>query len=711
LGRTSWTVSFRPEANVPQICFVPAPVFAWIHEITPGPSKVAARLQEYLVVAEVDIRADGRSSGAGSVSGIIASYAVGGGTRGHHVRVIACQFLCVLAAVTAIASPQQSDVVCTPGVHYRFVGTMGLAGGCTDSNVQSAIDNATCPNTVVVITNQQTYTLQALTIADKSLTLFGVEGACAVPSCDPALGCGGGGQPPPPVVSLQGGLSSSVATGSVLSITGNSNVTLKSLEITEGYSSPGNGGGVNFSGNGSLTLIATTIDSNKADGNGGGIYLSGVGGTATLTLGAGSTIQGNSAAEGGGVYLAGSTRMVAPGPYVIVESNFASGSLRDQGGGGIMVAGPPPAQADLGAMVIYNNQAGGSGGGIAVVAHGPANAGFGVGVRLFGTQISTNSTINFVGGGVYVRPAWDSTAAVPVHAVLCAMDFKFTKDYSQHTEGNEIFADSVVSSGVTIGDAGVVQLNPNPPCEDANYGVSLASLGWVPCSSPGCSSISLGGLFDPFFSRASTIYINSQGKLDANRFIMINDSSTHEIYLAGSSKPANITNCLLVNNVDSGELIYADDVPLNIDSCTLANNTISGTSVIYSVGGSNNVLQDSIIDQPGIVTLNAGASMGIHYVLSNDISTIPGATQGAPTYVDSVSFDYHLQVNSLGVDFAPAASFGTGTPSLDLDGMARVIDIPSVANVNGPRDLGPYEHHPPCYRLDTPFCDGFDANF
>jgi hypothetical protein len=54
--------------------------------------------------------------------------------------------------------------------------------------------------------------------------------------------------------------------------TGNSNVTLKSRRSREGRKFAGNGGGVNFSGNGSLTLVVTTIDQNQA-GSGGGIYL------------------------------------------------------------------------------------------------------------------------------------------------------------------------------------------------------------------------------------------------------------------------------------------------------------------------------------------------------------------------------------------------------------------------------------------------------
>jgi hypothetical protein len=81
--------------------------------------------------------------------------------------------------------------------------------------------------------------------------------------------------------------------------------------------------------------------------------------------------------------------------------------------------------------------------------------------------------------------------------------------------------------------------------------------------------------------------------------------------------------------------------------------------------------------------------------------------EGAPTFVDAANGDYHLQLNSLGVDFAPT---GTG---IDLDGRTRTVDLPGVPNTIGPLDLGAYEIQVDtvlgCANADTIFCDGFDG--
>ena len=73
--------------------------------------------------------------------------------------------------------------------------------------------------------------------------------------------------------------------------------------------------------------------------------------------------------------------------------------------------------------------------------------------------------------------------------------------------------------------------------------------------------------------------------------------------------------------------------------------------------------------------------------------------------------DYHLQITSLGIDFAISPPDNRPAPTIDLDAMPRVFDLPSIPNTYGPRDFGAYEHFPPCYRLGTMFCDGFDANY
>jgi len=93
------------------------------------------------------------------------------------------------------------------------------------------------------------------------------------------------------------------------------------------------------------------------------------------------------------------------------------------------------------------------------------------------------------------------------------------------------------------------------------------------------------------------------------------------------------------------------------------------------------------------------------YVLTNDGSTLPSPPSvlvGTPDFVDLAQGDYHLAPGSLGIDFAPAAG------GVDLDGRTRDIDIPTLPNLFGPRDLGAYEAQLSCSRVDTIYCDGFE---
>ena len=122
---------------------------------------------------------------------------------------------------------------------------------------------------------------------------------------------------------------------------------------------------------------------------------------------------------------------------------------------------------------------------------------------------------------------------------------------------------------------------------------------------------------------------------------------------------------------------------------------------------------DSIIDEPDVVTLNAGSKIGVAYLLSNDLSSLGpygDNTQGAPIFVNAAGGDYHLQLNSPGIDYSVSNSYPAAeTPATDLDGKPRSFDIPTIANYVGPRDLGAYERSPACYHADTVFCNGLEA--
>ena len=106
----------------------------------------------------------------------------------------------------------------------------------------------------------------------------------------------------------------------VFNITGIGNTTFDSLKIINGSSTESNGGGINSTGNGAVTLTNSTVSGNTAE-SGGGIYSNG---NVTLTN---STVSGNTAAQdGGGIYGNGA---------VTLTNSTVSGNTAALSGGGI----------------------------------------------------------------------------------------------------------------------------------------------------------------------------------------------------------------------------------------------------------------------------------------------------------------------------------------------------------------------------------------
>jgi len=91
-----------------------------------------------------------------------------------------------------------------------------------------------------------------------------------------------------------------------------------------------------------------------------------------------------------------------------------------------------------------------------------------------------------------------------------------------------------------------------------------------------------------------------------------------------------------------------------------------------------------------------------------------GALRGAGrlgtvlAFIDGAHRDYRLQIASLGIDYAPP----TAADDRDLDNFARDVDLPTVPNVWGRRDLGAYERQRTLNcgsgTAETIFCDGFE---
>lgn len=149
----------------------------------------------------------------------------------------------------------------------------------------------------------------------------------------------------------------------------------------------GHGGGIFADGAVTIDLYGSSrVLGNDAALLGGGIYAANGASVALHDLsqvGDSNPSNGNSAMHGGGIYALGA-QQVTLAANTAVQHNQASNS-----GGGILLAGDSPLTMSGG--LIHANEAGGWGGGIAVI-HGN--------VQVSGAQISANHS-QWEGGGIY----------------------------------------------------------------------------------------------------------------------------------------------------------------------------------------------------------------------------------------------------------------------------------------------------------------------
>ncbi|HMM56099.1 MAG TPA: hypothetical protein PKD77_00720 [Rudaea sp.] len=636
---------------------------------------------------------------------------------------LALAALILLAAGSAFAACTTLPVLLP--FHYR-VGADTTH--CQYNDIQSAINAVgECP-TVIDITHEHTYMHQHLHIDNKpNLTLQGwgdgvtcamIPGNLDFPPYSPPAST-------QPLLSIDG---SSDGGGSVLYVTGNSNVGLHNLTVLRGAnlgSDDNNsvGGGIHFDGQGSLYLTRSTISTNEA-GFGGGIDVNGSSGPVALTLDANTLVISNTAdTSGGGIRVRGNTRLYALKPGTLIGYNHAPNGY----GGGIEVLGP--ARADIGSPgygglgVIYGNDAA-YGGGMDILNFGDSAP---VIARLFTTdpanpvQVSDNFA-SHTGGAFYLRP-YEAIGSAGGAAVLCANDFRIEDNVAQ--EGAAIYADADYDGlGNPLG--GYVSLNTDPDfvAGSANHPCitpePTTALGAVACAADvTCNTLTANkaedGSGNP--TAGATILLQSDGKLWGDRFSMRANTGAHVLREIGDTffSDAILTNCLLADDVLTRELIAQTDgtnAAAKLDSCTIAGNTIGAPYVFLAPGYL--FLRNSIIDQPGHATADPAItdSYNAAYLLTNDRSTLPNAysiEQGEPSFVDAANGNYHLLPTSLGVDFAPVDSSFYVTTA-DLDRNPRIVDLPNVFNGYGPMDLGAYEVQRvfACGASDTIYCDGFE---
>jgi predicted outer membrane repeat protein len=349
------------------------------------------------------------------------------------------------AALVLLFIAGDASAVCLFGPTHLRVGAD--AQHCQYNDIQSAINaadgSADCP-TIIDITREHLYTNQHLNIDNKTrgVTLQGWGDGV---TCAMIPGTRFDYSPPAstnPLVTLDG----SNSTGSVLYVTGNTNLAIRNLTLTRGNNGGTGdnnavGGGIHFDGQGSLTLTRSVVSFNNA-AYGAGIDVSGSSGPVAFTLGSDSYVLSNTASvSGGGLRVRHDTRLYALQPNTFIAFNQAPNGY----GGGLEVIGP--ARADIGSPgwggtgVIYGNSAM-YGGGMDILAFdGNADAT----VRLFSTDPAhpvrlQGNTASHAGGAVYMKGYKSALPIGTAYTYFCAWDFRIDDNVAQ--EGTAFYGDT-----------------------------------------------------------------------------------------------------------------------------------------------------------------------------------------------------------------------------------------------------------------------------
>lgn len=622
----------------------------------------------------------------------------------------------LVTSIALFAAAGHARAVCLPVEHDVYVGTDAQ---CNTTDIQAAIESAVCPGTNIVLTSELTYSGQAITV-DKAVNIVGSTATCNAPPvvCDPSTGCGGGGPPAKIGVSGDGmhpvfyvtsggavgfrnlvigggvGASNSLSGGGGIGIFGNATqVSLDNVELLD--NSGGYGGGVAFYGDGSLTLDGVSVHDNFAASGGGISAVSSFIGHIDVTVANDpylfTGIYKNHASDlGGGIYVDGNTHLIAVTANAQVQNNVAQ-----QEGGGIAVGGGTVADIGMAGEAIDSNSSGLFGGGIAAIPDSSGNAV----VRLFnivGSQPLTlsNNTAAQWGGGLYVYPG-----SASLHATACLFDIDLAGNHAAQ-EG----------SAIQVGDYGRLLVNPasDAECDPA----AVAALGAVPNVFSGAWLTGNSGLdASNHYTNAAVIEIDGAGaQVQAQRLHLEQNGGgamIHAQNAAGASLA--FSQCLLDENLTLNELVSLQGTAAAFDGCTFAVNNIGGASV-FAFDSGLSLTRSIVAEASGLDVWNPSAAPGLtaqYLMLSGPkLPTDSTVMYADPVFVDSGTGDFHLQITSPAVDYAPT---GNETGSTDLDRRPREVDKADATNRFGPRDLGAYEISPACFQFDTVSCNGFES--
>jgi len=581
--------------------------------------------------------------------------------------------------------------ICQTQTAVAALFTVGSSIDCTHTSIQAAFTSASANATPdnIRLSNQLTYTAQAITIGAGDVTLTG-----GFTSCSTATPTGS------TTISGLGG-----AADSVFKISGDGVRYFNRLLITRGdaLGTDGRGGGIRFDGTGDLILEDVSIDQNAAL-SGGGIYFRSTGGAATLLINSNSSVSRNVATmpdgHGGGITVTGNARLVMTGNNTSIFSNAATGA--NSRGGGLAVFGP--ARADIGSPglgpfgAIDDNEAD-FGGGMAADASLNTTR-----IRIFTTVANRPVRIHgnrarSLGGAGFARPRSDGHE---FRAGICLLDARI--DGNSAPNGAALYLDVDYDEIGLSPFGGSLSINPDADNFACDAPESAGALGAVRCTPnvAGCNVIENNRAINIGSGTPTTgaiILAQTDSESILRRISFLNNTGGSVIDLR-EPMSFDLGLGLIAGNTTTGNLIEANSgtQSLRIVNTTISSNSIGGNRVIRRTGGGELILKNNLINQPALFTLSYGGNVSnpsadIAFNVSTDVTTMPPNSfnvTGAIRLTDPARGDYRQRIASRGVDTLPIIAGN----DLDLDRRPFDVFNPIYSALSTPangRDAGAFE--------------------
>ncbi|MCB1583107.1 MAG: hypothetical protein KDI92_08585 [Xanthomonadales bacterium] len=619
-----------------------------------------------------------------------------------------CLFLCLLM----ITSWAQAFV------------TVGNEVECDYSFVQfqTAIDN----NSEIRVTREQT--LAPFQIIDKSVQIIGGYENCNEAEIDAQRFF---------ETEVNGGNSETTVIVKTTNGNGHAHQTiiLDGLHITEGSTSIGYlAGGVDISGNVSISIIDSSIDNNSANTHGGGIYIfGGLGATllldstsiqnnnagvgagiaasqgAVITMDRGNIRNNNASGSGGGVSLSSQSRLIT------LDALIGSNDSTLYGGG--IYCSSSFLHMDLTSRL--NNNQSQSGGGLF------ATSNCNVLIESGTTSIRPNNGIGikanyaeFAGGGMYIENSL---------AVLKGTPDNYVNIYGNWTDENNINAHGGAVYARGSGTV-VTIINGSITGNDSEFGSAIVSSNGAKVkihrTTGSCFANEECSLIFENQSNNGTIFTEDCGTIDVfQTTIRANISTLASVaHLKGNNTDSCVNTMegnIIFNNKDefdeSDSLFFLDNkVTLDFAFNTLTDNLSSSIFFMSNTDSSNQILKvnSSILwNSPSPLFLeiaNTNSYSGNCFIVHDDQNLPAGFGALTPVvnpgFINAANNDYLIDFDSAGIDMCDTSLYQPKHHDIMSVPRGYQYTVPQL----GYFDMGAYEYDDGNHINDVIFYDRFD---